>query len=133
MVEADDGLIFTEEFVVDADFAVRCPTYDDVFVKLWLVEVDLSSGWTTKDLELQSDTIIVKVFFEAFLYVDGLHLVFGVFMILCLLIELKVTILIDHVSLQEIDNNVCFTDIDKHVVLEIDWLLLSDEHTISHS
>ena len=87
LVEADDGLVFTEEFVVDADFAVRRPPNDDIFIKLWLVEVDLSCGWTTKDLELQSNTIVVKVLFKALLHVDGLHLVLRGFMVFCLMIE----------------------------------------------
>ena len=41
--------------------------------------------------------------------------------------------MIDHVSLQQIDNNVSLADVDKHVIFQINWLLLSHEHTISNS
>ena len=37
------------------------------------------------------------------------------------------------VTRDEVDHDVCLTNIDQHVVLEKDWLLLSDKHSIANT
>jgi len=50
-----------------------------------------------------------------------------------MLVKGQVTILSDHIAHQEIDYDVGFTDIDKHIVLEIDGLFLPYKDTITNT
>ena len=50
-----------------------------------------------------------------------------------LLVQLQVTVLVKQVTRDEVDHDVCLTNIDQHVVLEKDWLLLSDKHSIANT
>jgi len=114
--ESDARLILGQLPVVDAGVAVWCPTdYDSLAREVLLVVVDLTSGRPSEDLELEFDRCVISVDIKV---LRNVHLLLLAAVGVLIEVHLKVLVLRDQASLDDVDHDVSFTNIYQHVVLQ---------------
>ena len=98
-----------------------------------LVVVNFSSGRSTEYLELKLDRGIVRVDVDIRrdVYLLRCH---GTASAGSLPVELLQVLTVRHqAATDEIDDDIGLTDVDQHIILQHDWMLLADKDTIAHT
>lgn len=95
-----------------------------------LVVVDLTSGGSSKDLELEFDRRVLGVDIKV---LRDVHLLLLACVGVLIEVHLEVLVLRDQAPLNDVDYDVSLTNIDQHIVLERDRVLLTDEDAVTHA
>lgn len=117
--ESDRGLVLGKKFIVDSYITVRCPADHYLFVDSFIsVVVNFTGRRTSKDLELQVGVLVFAVKVEILRNVNlCLHLL-TVWVCHCMMVLLQVLVLRKKRSIEDVDYDISFTDINQHVVFE---------------
>ena len=129
-VVPDARLKFREELVVNFDVTFRGSAHHDTlaFLLPLLVVVDGSGCRTAENLELQLEGRVVGMDIQVRLNENLLLRVFTFFLTLILL---QVLILSHEAASDHVHDDVRLSNVDQHVIFELNWLLLAHKDTIA--